>query len=94
MGQFDFSSEFNAAIEAKQTAQQQALKAEQDLERIKVEAEQKITEAQAEAEAYKLKSQQITDEMIRMTAVEKWDDKLPTVMTDGSNILDIAELTK
>lgn len=91
---FDFSSEFNAAIEAKQTAQQQALKAEQDLERIKVEAEQKITEAQAEAEAYKLKSQQITDEMIRMTAVEKWDGKLPTVMTDGSNILDIAELTK
>ena len=32
--------------------------------------------------------------MIRMTAVEKWDGKLPTVMTDGSNILDIAELTK
>ena len=35
---FEFSEEFNAAIEAKQTAQQNALKAEQDLARIKVEA--------------------------------------------------------
>lgn len=91
---FDFSSEFNAAIEAKQTAQQQALKAQQDLERIKVEAEQKVTEAQAEAEAYKLKSQEITDEMIRMTAVEKWDGKLPTIVSDGSELLDVSGLTK
>lgn len=91
---FDFSSEFNAAIEAKQTAQQQALKAQQDLERIKVEAEQKVTEAQAEAEAYKLKSQEITDEMIRMTAVEKWDGKLPTIVSDSSELLDVSGLTK
>ena len=50
---FQFSDEFNAAIEAKQTAEQNALKAEQDLERIKVEAQQKIEQAKAEAEAYK-----------------------------------------
>ena len=37
---FEFSEEFNAAIEAKQTAQQNALKAAQDLARIKVEAQQ------------------------------------------------------
>ncbi|MDE6596078.1 MAG: prohibitin family protein, partial [Oscillospiraceae bacterium] len=36
---FDFTDEYNAAIEAKQTAQQNALKAQQDLQRIKVEAE-------------------------------------------------------
>ena len=51
---FQFSEEFNAAIEAKQTAQQNALKAEQDLARVKVEAEQKIAEAQAEAESLSL----------------------------------------
>ena len=86
---FDFSEEFNKAIEAKQTAQQNALKAEQDLARIKVEAQQKIEQAKAEAEAYKLKSQEITDAMIRMEYIDKWDGKLPTVVSDGTNILDI-----
>jgi len=51
---FDFSEEFNNAIEQKQIAQQQALKAQQDLARIKIEAEQKIVQAQAEAESLKL----------------------------------------
>ena len=55
---FEFSEEFNAAIEAKQTAQQNALKAEQDLARIKVEAQQQIEQARAEAESYRLKNQE------------------------------------
>ena len=80
---FQFSEEFNAAIEAKQTAQQNALKAEQDLARVKVEAEQAITQAQAEAESYRLKSQELTDEMIMMEFIDKWDGKLPTVVSDG-----------
>lgn len=88
---FDFSDEFNAAIEAKQTAQQNALKAEQDLARIKVEAQQKIEQAKAEAEAYKLKSQQITNEMIIMEYINKWDGKLPVVSSDGNMMFDISK---
>ena len=84
---FQFSEEFNAAIEAKQTAQQNALKAEQDLARVKVEAEQAITQAQAEAESYRLKSQELTDEMIMMEFIDKWDGKLPTVVSDGQALL-------
>jgi regulator of protease activity HflC (stomatin/prohibitin superfamily) len=53
---FDFSPEFNAVIEQKVTAQQSALKAENDLVRIKVEKEQTITRAQAEAESTKAKA--------------------------------------
>ncbi|MDR1892455.1 MAG: prohibitin family protein, partial [Oscillospiraceae bacterium] len=52
----EFSAEFNKAIEAKQTAQQDALKAEQDLNRIKIEAQQKLEQAKAEAEAVKAKA--------------------------------------
>ena len=48
---FNFSEEFNKAIESKQTAQQNALRAEQELERIKLEAQQKVEQAKAEAEA-------------------------------------------
>ena len=91
---FDFTAEYNAAIEAKQTAQQNALKAEQDLQRIKVEAEQTVAAAEAEAEAYRLKSEQITPEIILMSYIEKWDGKLPTVASgdSGSMMLDITTL--
>lgn len=46
---FQFSEEFDSAIEDKQVAEQQAQKAQRDLERIKLEAEQKIANARAEA---------------------------------------------
>lgn len=89
---FQFSEEFNAAIEAKQTAQQNALKAEQDLARIKIEAEQKIAQAQAEAEGYKLKSLEITDQMIKMEMINRWDGKLPVVVSDGQGIFNLDKM--
>ncbi|NLN39499.1 MAG: prohibitin family protein [Smithella sp.] len=83
---FEFSSEFNKAIESKQTAEQNALRAKRDLERIKVEAEQKVTSARAEAEALRLQRQVISPELIQLRqieaqikAIEKWDGKLPSV---------------
>lgn len=88
----DFSEEFNAAIESKQTAQQNALKAEQDLARIKVEAEQKIVTAQAEADANRIRSESITSEILISNAIAKWDGKLPAVMGDGENILDVSSM--
>lgn len=54
---FSFSRVFTEAIEAKQTAEQLALKAKRDLDRIKVEAEQTIAAAKAEAEALRLQKQ-------------------------------------
>lgn len=90
---FEFTAEYNAAIEAKQTAQQNALKAQQDLQRIKVEAEQTIEKAQAEAEAYRLKSEQITPQMIAMEYIDKWDGKLPAVAgADSSMLIDISQI--
>lgn len=91
---FEFTAEYNAAIEAKQTAQQNALKAEQDLQRIKVEAEQTVALAQAEAEAYRLKSEQITPQMIAMEYIDKWDGKLPAVSGGDSSsmLIDISDI--
>lgn len=94
---FDFSEEFNAAVEAKQTAQQQALKAEQDLARIEVEAKQKITQAQAEAESIKLVQEALSasPDYVEYIKWNKWDGKLPTVMGGNSDLLiGIDELTK
>lgn len=91
---FSFSEEFNAAIEAKQTAQQNALKAEQDLQRVKIEAEQEIEQAKAEAESYRLKNEQLTHMILLSDWIEKWDGHLPTVTGgDGSSMmLDISGL--
>ncbi|MDR1589899.1 MAG: prohibitin family protein [Oscillospiraceae bacterium] len=53
---FDFSAEFNLAVEAKQTAQQDALRAEQELARITIEAQQQVEQAKAQAEATKARA--------------------------------------
>jgi regulator of protease activity HflC (stomatin/prohibitin superfamily) len=87
---FKFSASFNAAIESKQTAEQSALKAKNDLDRIKVEAEQKIATAQAEAEAIKIQASAIKEQggsaYIALKFVEKWDGQLPTYTGASSPI--------
>ncbi len=81
---FGFSAQFNLAIEAKQTAEQNALKAERDLERIKIEAEQLITQATAEAESQRLQRETISSNILQLRAIEKWDGKLPQVTGGGA----------
>lgn len=91
---FDFSEEFNAAVEAKQTAQQNALKAEQDLARIEVEAKQKITQAEAEAESIKLIQDALAEspDYVDYIKWSKWDGELPTVMGDSDILLSMDAL--
>lgn len=88
---FEFSQEFNKAIELKQTAEQMALKAQRDLQRIKIEAEQKVAGARAEAEALRIQKAEVTPELVRLReievqkqAVEKWDGKMPQVTGGGA----------
>lgn len=88
---FSFSKVFTEAIEAKQTAEQLALKAKRDLERIKIEAEQKITAAKAEAESLKLQKENISPDLIElrrieanMKAIEKWNGILPQATGGGA----------
>lgn len=97
---FKFSDAFNQSIEAKQVAQQQALKASNDLKRIQIEAQQKIAQAEAEAEALKLKKQEVTPELVQLKqievqekALEKWDGKLPQVTGGATPFIDIESLT-
>jgi len=88
---FSFSKVFTEAIEAKQTAEQLALKAKRDLDRIKIEAEQKITAARAEAESLRLQRANISSDLIElrkieanMKAIDKWNGILPQVTGEGA----------
>ncbi|SEO35680.1 prohibitin family protein [Paenibacillus sp. OV219] len=96
---FKFSDAFNQSIEAKQVAQQQALKAENDLKRVQIEAKQKVAQAQAEAESLKLKKQEVTPELVQLKqievqemAVDKWDGHLPTVTGGAMPFIDVNSL--
>lgn len=84
---FQFSVEFDNAIEAKVTAEQLKLKAEMDLERIMIEAEQKVTQAQAEADSLRLQKQQITPDLLTLRAIEKWNGVMPLVTGDAIPLL-------
>lgn len=93
---FQFSKQFAQAIEAKQTAEQLALKAARDLDRIKIEKEQKITQAQAEAESLRLQKQNVSPDLIKlrqieaaMKAIEKWDGVLPKVTAGAVPFIDV-----
>lgn len=88
---FNFSEEFNKAIEAKATANQNAAKALRDLMRIKTEAQQKIAQAQAEAESLRIQKGNVTSQMIMLRQIEvqkimaeKWNGQYPVVMAGGN----------
>ncbi len=93
---FAFSKQFTQAIEAKQAAEQLALKAQRDLERVKIEAEQKVAQAKAEAEALRLQKENVTPELVKlrqieaaMRAIEKWDGHLPRVTASAVPFIDV-----
>lgn len=91
---FDFSDAFINAIEEKQIAQQQLLKAETDkqtaITNAQASAETVRIKAQAEAEANKTISESLTAIMLEYSKIEKWNGVLPTVMGgEASPIIDM-----
>ncbi|MFT5037397.1 MAG: regulator of protease activity HflC (stomatin/prohibitin superfamily) [Candidatus Azotimanducaceae bacterium] len=87
---FNFSDSFNEAIEAKVTAEQDALREENRLRQIEFEAQQTIETAKAEAESIRIQAQAIQQQggkdFVQLRAVEKWNGILPTHFVPGSSI--------
>ncbi|MFH1292225.1 MAG: prohibitin family protein [bacterium] len=94
---FKFSDTFNAAIEAKVTAEQRALESKNKLEQVKYEAEQRVAKATADAQAIKIQAQAITQQggkdYVQLKAIEKWDGKLPMQMIPNASV-PFLDLTK
>jgi regulator of protease activity HflC (stomatin/prohibitin superfamily) len=85
---FDFSPEFNAAIEAKQVAQQDVEKQKQLLAKAEITADTLRTEAQGIADAQKIlqDSGALTPEYLTYLALTKWDGKVPLVVGGDGGI--------
>lgn len=83
---FQFSETFNSAIEAKVTAEQDALAAQNVLEKVKFEAEQAVAEAKGKAEAITIEAAALKEnpQVLQLRALETWDGVLPRVVTGDS----------
>ena len=88
---FTFSRAFDQAIEAKVTAEQNALAAQNKLKQIEFEAEQNIAEARGKAEAIRIESQALQNnpQVLELRAIEKWDGKLPQVVSGNIPFINI-----
>ncbi len=95
----NFSDEFNAAIERKATAVQNAEAEKNKLEQIKYQAQQQVEAAKgdaestklkavAEAEAIRIKSQALASSpgLAEYTAAAAWNGVLPTTMVPGDAV--------
>ncbi len=98
----DFTDAFTQAVEAKQVAQQNKLRAETEAEQKVIEANaaaeikkveadaeayQTITRAEAEAKANREIAESLTQALIDYTYAQTWDGKLPTFMTGEQGIV-------
>lgn len=83
---FDFSESFNRAIEAKVTAEQDALASKNKLEQTKYEAEQTVVKAKAEAESLRIQAEALAsnEELVSLEAVRKWNGVLPSYVAGNS----------
>jgi regulator of protease activity HflC (stomatin/prohibitin superfamily) len=83
---FHFSKVFNDAIEAKVTAEQNALAARNKLEQVKFEAQQMIEAANGKAKAIQVEASAIANNplVLQLRALEKWNGILPQYMGSGS----------
>jgi regulator of protease activity HflC (stomatin/prohibitin superfamily) len=84
-----FSPEFNRAIEQKQVAQQEAERALFRTQEASAEAQSTINRARGEAEANRLKQQSLSNELLELRAIEKWDGKLPQVTSGATPFINL-----
>ncbi|MBD2195456.1 MULTISPECIES: prohibitin family protein [Calothrix] len=91
----NFSDRFSEAVEAKQIAEQDAKRADFLALKAVKEAEAKVNLAKGEAEINRLLHDSLTPEIIERQAIQKWDGKLPLIMTkDTPKLLNPSEILK
>lgn len=81
-----FSDVYEKAIEQKQVAQQEALRAKYELERAKTEAEKAIETARGEAEAIRVRGEALKDNpgVAQLEAIKKWNGVSPQTVVIGA----------
>lgn len=101
MTDFSFSAEFNSSIEAKVKAEQEALRAKEELQKTRIVAQQAeaeaegkkaaaILKAEGEAQAIEIQGEALrrNPQVLELRRVERWNGIMPsTLITDGDSAL-------
>ncbi len=86
-----FSSDYEGAIEAKQTAAQNVEKEKQILAQKQIQAQQQVVDAQGQAEANRVRAQFLSRELIDYLMIQKWDGKMPQVTGNASPFVSVTQ---
>lgn len=100
-----YPATLEASITAKNQAVQEALRIENEVAAIRAEAKKRIAEANGEATALKIKadgeayynrtvSASLSNTLVQMKALEKWDGKTPIVSGGGGTFIDASKFVK
>ena len=85
----DFEDSYNEAVAKKQKAQleaeQQEIENKKNVAKAEADAKAKLTKAEAEAKANKMLEKSLTDQVLKDAQIKKWDGKMPSVVSGGSN---------
>lgn len=93
----DYSKQFEQAIEKKVIAEQAALEEANRTKQVEQTSKQKVVAAKAEAESMRIRANALAQnpKLVSYEAVQKWDGKLPQIMTGNSTpILDLRSITQ
>jgi regulator of protease activity HflC (stomatin/prohibitin superfamily) len=82
----DFDKAYEAAVEAKVVAIQEAAQAKNQTVQVEEQAKQTVLAAKADAESMRIKTQALAQNkgLVEYEAIQKWDGKLPEIMMGNS----------
>ena len=88
LANIDYSDVFEKAIEDKQVAMQNAIRAKNKTQEIEEEARQKVIAAEAEAKSMQIRGDALKSNpgLISLEAIQKWDGKAPQTLVIGDDV--------
>ena len=88
LANIDYSDVFEKAIEDKQVAMQNAIRAKNKTQEIEEEARQKVIAAEAEAKSMQIRGDALKSNpgLISLEAIQKWDGKAPQTLVVGDGV--------
>ena len=88
LANIDYSDVFEKAIEDKQVAMQNAIRAKNKTQEIEEEARQKVIAAEAEAKSMQIRGDALKSNpgLVSLEAIQKWDGKAPQTLVIGDAV--------
>lgn len=93
---FKFSESFSQAIEAKVTAEQNALREQNNLKVVEFQAQQRVEQAKGESQAIQIINEQLqkSPQYINYLTIQKWNGIMPLSLGSGTLLSISGQTTK